>query len=781
MTRIRRAFAIGLLGAALLAGSPVFSGAPALGFLLHPYLSQVKEVNGIPTYEPWGVAFDASGNLFANVPSNDALDVFDAASALTGQFHYPAGSESLSLAVNDTTGDVYAGSYERVYVLQPEGGGKYEILQERHVSGGETFVAVDNSSGPRGGDVYVIEENTIDVVKPNAAGALEEAGKELLPPPEGFSLHGAFSAAGLAIDRATGAVFVANPGHRVIDEYNNEDVYQRALKGPTGSFAPVAVAVEGSTGDIYAADGANKEVDELDASGKYVGGLAQPPAGPLTAPLGVAVNASGQLAVADAINGAIYMFGAAISVPYVSTGGVTAVERTGAQLEGVVNPEGEAVTSCQFEYGTSTAYGHTAACVPAPGSGSSPVPVSAEASGLAPGATYHYRLVASSAGGTDTGRDATFVTENVVSELQTEAATNVEQHGFGAAPDSATLHGSFAPDGSDTHYYFEYGETEAYGSVSPALPGADAGEAFTLEHLETSIAGLKSATRYHYRLVATNAFGALRSADATFATPAQVFAAPVLEGVPASGVSQFAATLHGTIQTGEAVVNYRFEYGTSTAYGSVAPIPDGYTPITAEPVQVSQPVSDLQAGTVYHYRIVASSPGATEVAGPDETFTTLPVPAPSVATGAASGVGVGAATLSGTIDPHGWDTSYSFQYGPSTAYGSSWPTVLVDMGALEGAQPVVVSVPNLLPGTTYHYRLVAANGGGTAYGPDMTFTTAAYPAAIVQEPPALRTLVVPSGEVAKPAPKRAKRHRKHAARRTAKRRRPRHPKKRAHK
>ena len=50
------------------------------------------------------------------------------------------------------------------------------------------------------------------------------------------------------------------------------------------------------------------------------------------------------------------------------------------------------------------------------------------------------------------------------------------------------------------------------------------------------------------------------------------------------------------------------------------------------------------------------------------------------------------------------------------------------MGALEGPQPVVVNVPNLLPGTTYHYRLVATNGGGTTYGPDMTFTTGEYPA-----------------------------------------------------
>src|ERR1700727_1714450 len=73
--------------------------------------------------------------------------------------------------------------------------------------------------------------------------------------------------------------------------------------------------------------------------------------------------------------------------------------------------------------------------------------------------------------------------------------------------------------------------------------------------------------------------------------------------VPASEVSQFSATLNGTLQTGEALVNYHFEYGTSAAYGSMAPIPDAYTPITSKARPVSQAVSGLQAGATYHYRL----------------------------------------------------------------------------------------------------------------------------------------------------------------------------------
>ncbi len=90
---------------------------------------------------------------------------------------------------------------------------------------------------------------------------------------------------------------------------------------------------------------------------------------------------------------------------------------------------------------------------------------------------------------------------------------------------------------------------------------------------------------------------------------------------------------------------------------------------------------------------------------------------------ASTNVGIGSVTLNGTIDPRAWDTSYLFEYGTSTAYGLSWPSIPVAMGALEGSQPVVVNVPNLLPSTTYHYRLVATNGGGTTYGEDQTFTT----------------------------------------------------------
>jgi hypothetical protein len=137
--------------------------------------------------------------------------------------------------------------------------------------------------------------------------------------------------------------------------------------------------------------------------------------------------------------------------------------------------------------------------------------------------------------------------------------------------------------------------------------------------------------------------------------------------------------------------------------------------------------------------LVASSP-AGNVTGPDETFTTPPVPTPVVATGGAGEVGLGAATLSGSVNPQGFETGYFFEYGPSVGYGQRWPSIDVALGSQSGTQSVVTFLQNLQPGTLYHYRLVATNPGGTGYGTDQTFQTPEYPASIIQEAPVLKTL-----------------------------------------
>jgi hypothetical protein len=98
---------------------------------------------------------------------------------------------------------------------------------------------------------------------------------------------------------------------------------------------------------------------------------------------------------------------------------------------------------------------------------------------------------------------------------------------------------------------------------------------------------------------------------------------------------------------------------------------------------------------------------------------------PGVSTGGASKVTITTATLNGKVNPHGAPTTYYFQYGTTTAYGSR----TADAGAGAGTAAVGASVPiaGLGPNTKYHYRLVARNSVGTTVGGDRTFTTPKQP------------------------------------------------------
>jgi hypothetical protein len=97
--------------------------------------------------------------------------------------------------------------------------------------------------------------------------------------------------------------------------------------------------------------------------------------------------------------------------PLAETEGATAISDTGATLNGRVNPNGVAVTTCRFQYGTTAAYGAVIPCEPASlGTGSANVFVSATIDALEPGTTYHYRVIATNASGAGIGVDQTFTT-----------------------------------------------------------------------------------------------------------------------------------------------------------------------------------------------------------------------------------------------------------------------------------------------------------------------------------------------------------------------------------
>jgi hypothetical protein len=92
----------------------------------------------------------------------------------------------------------------------------------------------------------------------------------------------------------------------------------------------------------------------------------------------------------------------------------------------------------------------------------------------------------------------------------------------------------------------------------------------------------------------------------------------------------------------------------------------------------------------------------------------------------ASGVSATAATLNGVVIPGGIDTTYDFEYGTTTGYGTT--TTVTDGGSGAAAELVQAALTGLQPSTTYYYRLDTTAGGVTIDGPQQTFTTLAPPA-----------------------------------------------------
>ncbi|NLJ43069.1 MAG: TonB-dependent receptor plug domain-containing protein [Bacteroidales bacterium] len=195
-----------------------------------------------------------------------------------------------------------------------------------------------------------------------------------------------------------------------------------------------------------------------------------------------------------------------IKVPFADTHPASDVRAGSAILNGLVNPNDKNAT-VTFEYGINTDYGNKIQAIQNPVSGDSSARVSAIVDGLMPGATYHYRVVASNSFGQGTGYDVTFTTKGGVPEAGEVRATNT-------TPWSVQLNGTVNPHDIPTRVAFEYGTDLNYGMSIAAMQDRITGGIPV--SVSATLTGLQAGTLYHFRMIAENEKGTVKSEDAVF-------------------------------------------------------------------------------------------------------------------------------------------------------------------------------------------------------------------------------------------------------------------------
>lgn len=622
-----------------------------------------------------------------------------------------------SVAIDQATGDVYVFDTEAEKVLKYTATGEpaeFSSTKTNSIDVGnggqaESEIAVDSSSGPAKGDIYVAGSKGVEIY--NAAGQkigalTEEAGK-----PWGFPC-------GVAVD-TSGNVYVGLYGHTVnryapsaspvtdadysaslfdvsevcnVSADSTGDVYVDSWPdGPITRYTPsqfstfeipaIGSEVEGS-GKTLTTDPADDHVyvdggghvTELGSHGEPIGEpvstFGATGEGAIEESEGVAVNqTSGEIYVSNG-KGELSVFGPAIFTPTVVTGGASSLAGHTATVGGSVNPEGATTTECKFEYGASPSYGHAVPCSTSPGGGKSPVAVTAPISGLKAGATYHFRLVASNAAGESVGLDKTFATAEAV---VTGEASNVKLY-------SAALNGTLNPEGlTVTACEFEYGTTAAYGSTVHCANLPEPGSSPV--GVTASISGLIPKTTYHYRLAVTDSTGESLGADRSFVTEGPLSTG--IQGLPDGRV-----------------------------YEMVTP-PENYDAEVYEP--------ESSAGTFEYQSIATEFPFQAAADGSKVTYPG----SPSVGGNENSGIGGGNQYLASRSGSDGWtQTNISPEGRPSSVFeGFSSDLSVGFLDSVESLSPAIAGFGHEVPlGGTYDVLYSTSTSGGSGYAPAFTVT-----------------------------------------------------------
>lgn len=209
--------------------------------------------------------------------------------------------------------------------------------------------------------------------------------------------------------------------------------------------------------------------------------------------------------------------------------------------------------------------------------------------------------------------------------------------------------------------------------------------------------------------------------------------APVITSTPSApsvvtnstvAPSNSTAVLTGKVTPNGAPTTYWYEYGQSNTLGNRTvsqSIGSGWSAIPSPGY-----MTGLSANTVYYFRLTAQNAYGT-VSGTIYSFSTNNNPpppqgtAPSVSTNAAADVTRATATLNAHVNPHGFQTTYWFEYGNSTNFGNV--SSLQSAGSSNDSTAVSSSISGLDPLTKYYFRVNAQNQYGTVIGATQSFTT----------------------------------------------------------
>ena len=290
---------------------------------------------------------------------------------------------------------------------------------------------------------------------------------------------------------------------------------------------------------------------------------------------------------------------------------------------------------------------------------------------------------------------------------------------------TAVVTGTIIPMGAMTSYWYEYGTSPSLGGKTG---GQNVGSGYVAIPTPGYLTGLSKNTTYYFRLVAENQYGRVAGVQNTLrtteGTPPPVGGIPSSKTLAAVNVSRTTANLRGEVNPNKAATTYWFEYGTSANLGDTTSFTSAGN--GSATVSASATITNLQPATTYHYRVNAQNQFGT-VNGATVTFKTSgpAAAAPSAATRTAINVATTSATLRGTVNPQGLETSYWFEYSTDSLLGSLLlkTTPQRSAGAGTTARSVEANVAELSSKTTYYVRIVARNSQGTVRGDKLSFKT----------------------------------------------------------